>query len=172
MYCLLLAQWILPAWAVTTGLPFQFFAKMRQNQRRRANLVSWCSDSDHLACIREGKGLHPYGLKDLNLLSSSFSTAPPTTTPPPICPVWYIGKVSASNASSTVFHLLSPWSFCKYMSGSGSDWRTLARITLWCVPKAPVAAAQVDEGSPFLFSVSPLNWRLGQLKLYRHGSCI
>lgn len=76
MYCLLLAQWILPAWAVTTGLSFQFFAKMRQNQRRRANLASWCSDSNHLACISEGKGLHPYGLKDLNLLSSFFSTAP------------------------------------------------------------------------------------------------
>ena len=72
----------------------------------------------------------------------------------------------ASSKISSMFSLfLSPWTLCKQVSGCGRDWGTLARVTLWCVPKAHslLFLSSCYKGRWELsFPLPPLSWDPGQ----------
>ena len=44
--------------------------------------------------------------------------------------------LTPSRASSTISHFLSPWTLCEQVSGCGSSWGALARVTPWLAPQA------------------------------------
>ena len=72
----------------------------------------------------------------------------------------------ASSKISSMFPLfLSPWTLCKQVSGCGRDWGTLARVTLWCVPKAHsllFLSSCYKSRWELSFPLPPLSWDPGQ----------
>ena len=72
----------------------------------------------------------------------------------------------ASSKISSMFSLfLSPWTLCKQVSGCGRDWGTLARVTLWCVPKAHsllFLSSCYKSRWELSFPLPPLSWDPGQ----------